>query len=108
LRLSPLDPWRSSALVGLAFAHFHRARYEDAIAAARKATQISPGFSIPHMLFAASLAKIGRTDEAKAAAARGLELQPEFHYSRFLAGAGCTPPLAASLSDALHSAGLPR
>jgi adenylate cyclase len=108
LRLSPVDPWRSSALVGLAFANFHRARYEDAEAAARKAAQISPGFSIPHMLFAASLAKIGRADEAKAAAARVLELQPGFRYSRLLAGAGCTPPLAASLSEALHSAGLPQ
>ncbi len=108
LRLSPLDPWRSSALVGLAFAYFHRARYEEAVAAARKATQISPGFSIPHMLFAASLAKIGRSDEAKAAAARVLELQPGFRYSRLLAGAGCTPTLAASLSEALHSAGLPQ
>jgi hypothetical protein len=60
------------------------------------------------MLLAASLAKIGRADEAKAAAARVLELQPGFRYSKFLAGAGCTPPLAASLSEALHSAGLPQ
>ena len=108
LRLSPFDPWRSSALVGLAFAYFHRARYEDALAAALKATQISPGFSTSHMLRAASLAKIGRTDEAKASAARVLELQPGFRYSRFLAGVGCTSPLAASLSEALHSAGLPQ
>jgi TolB-like protein len=106
LRLSPFDPWRSSAFVGLAFAYFHRARYEDAVAAARKATQISPGFSAPHMLLAASLAKIGQADEAKAAAARVLELQPGFRYSRFLAGAGCTSPLAASLSEAFHAAGL--
>ncbi len=108
LRLSPLDPWRSSALVGLAFAYFHHARYEDAVAVARKAAQASPGFSIPHMVFAASLAKIGRADEAKAAAARVLQLQAGFRYSRFLASAGCTPPLAASLSEALHAAGLPQ
>ena len=46
-------------------------------------------------------------EEAKAAAARVLELQPAFRYSRQLAGVDCAPALAASLSEALRAAGLP-
>jgi tetratricopeptide (TPR) repeat protein len=107
LRLSPFDPWRNSAFVALAFGHFHCARYQESAAAARKAVQSDPGFSISYMLLAASLAKLGQLDEAKAAATRVLQLQPGFRYSRFFAGVNCTPGLAASLGEALHAAGLP-
>ena len=107
LRLSPLDPWRSSAFNTLAFGHFKRGRYEEAAAAAHKAVQCSPGFSICYMALAAPLAKLGRLEEAKAAAARVLELQPVFRYGRFFAGVDCEPTLAASLSEALRDAGLP-
>ena len=41
LRLSPLDPWRFSAFYSSALGHFHRGRYEEAAAAARKAVQYS-------------------------------------------------------------------
>ena len=107
LRLSPLDPWRSSALISFAFGHFHRGRYEEAAAAARKAVQFNPGFSICHVVSAAPLAKLGRLEEARAAAARVLELWPVFRYSRFLTSVNCEATLAASLSDALRAAGLP-
>jgi len=107
LRLSPLDPWRSSAFNTLAFGHFQHGRYEEAAAAAYKAVQCSPGFSICYMALAAPLAKLGRLEEAKAAAARVLELQPVFRYGRFLAGVDCEPTLAALLSEALRDAGLP-
>jgi Flp pilus assembly protein TadD len=59
------------------------------------------------MLLAASLAKLGRIEEAKSAAARVLELQPAFRYSRQFAGVNCARPLAASLGEALHAIGLP-
>jgi tetratricopeptide (TPR) repeat protein len=107
LRLSPLDPWRSSAFISFALGHSHRGRYEEAAAAARKAVQFSPGFSICHMVLAAALAKLGRLEEARAAATRVLELQPVFRYSRLLASVNCEPTLAASLGEALRAAGLP-
>ena len=107
LRLSPLDPWRSSAFISFALGHFHRGRYEEAAAAARKAVQFSPGFSLCHMVLAAALAKLGRLEEARAAATRVLELQPVFRYSRQLASVNCEPTLAASLGEALRAAGLP-
>ena len=107
LRLSPLDPWRSSAHVAIAFGNFHRDRYAESEAACRKAIQATPGFSISYVAHAGALVKLGRIEEAKAAAARVLQLQPVFRYSQFVAGAGCTPTLAASLSEALRTAGLP-
>ncbi len=107
LRLSPFDPWRASALMGLAFGHFHRGRYEDALAAGRKAVQASPGFSIAYVTLAAPLAKLGRIDEAKAAAVKLLELQPSFRYGRHFAGVATASDLAAALGDALRQIGLP-
>jgi adenylate cyclase len=107
LRLSPFDPWRASAFVALSAAHFFKGRFEETTAAARKGIQSDPGFSISYVWLAAALAKLGRIEEAKAAAARVLELQPPFRYSRFFAGAGCAPALAASAGEALRASGLP-
>jgi hypothetical protein len=59
------------------------------------------------MVLAAPLAKLGRLEEAKAAAARVLELQPAFRCRQQFAGVGCAPALSASLSEALCAAGLP-
>jgi hypothetical protein len=59
------------------------------------------------MLLTAALAKLGKLEEAKAAAARVLNLQPGFRYSWQFAGANCTPALATALSDALRETGLP-
>ena len=107
LRLSPFDPWRSSAFISLALGHFHCRQYKEAAVAGRKAVQSQPGFSICHLVLAASLAKLGQLDEAKTAAARVLELQPAFRYSRHLANVDCAPALAASLTEALRDTGLP-
>ena len=70
-------------------------------------TQYSPAFSQTYMVLAASVAKLGRLEEAKAAAARVLELQPAFRYSRLFGGVDCAPALVAALSEALRAAGLP-
>jgi TolB-like protein/tetratricopeptide (TPR) repeat protein len=106
-RLSPFDPWTFAACHAFTLGHFHRGRYEEAAAAAYKAIQSNPGHSISYMLLAAPLVKLGRLEEAKTAAARVLELQPEFRYSRQFAGVDCAPALAASLSEALHAVALP-
>jgi adenylate cyclase len=107
LRLSPIDPWRSSAFCAASFANFHLGRYEEATAAARKAAQASPAFSMCYMALAAALAKLGRMDEAMAAARRVLELQPAFRYCQQFAGLNCVPELRVSMSEALRAAGLP-
>jgi TolB-like protein len=108
MRLSPFDPWAFAAFHALTLGHFHRGRYEEAAHAARKAVQANPAHSISHMLLAATLAKLGRLGETRAAAARVLELQPGFRYGRQFAGVDCAPALAASLSEALRTARLPK
>jgi TolB-like protein len=107
MRLSPFDPWAFAAFHALMLGHFHRGRYEEAASAAYKAVQFNPGHSISHMLLAAPLAKLGRLEESKVAASRVLELQPAFRYSRQFSGVDCAPALAASLGEALATAGLP-
>jgi Flp pilus assembly protein TadD len=107
LRLSPFDGWAWAAYHALTLGHFARGDDEHAADAARKAVQLNPAHSISYMLLAASLAKLGRIEEAKSAAARVLELQPAFRYSRQFAGVNCARPLAASLGEALHAIGLP-
>jgi Flp pilus assembly protein TadD len=107
LRLSPFDPWAWSACHALTLGHFHRGRYDEAAKAAHKAVQFNPAHSISYMLLAASLAKLGRLEEAGAAAASVLRLQPNFQYGRQFAGVNCSPPLAAALGPALQMTGLP-
>jgi adenylate cyclase len=107
LRLSPFDPWNWFPCHGLALGHFALGHYREAAAAARKAIHFNPGFSMSHMLLAASLAKLGQPGEAKGAAARVMELQPSYRFGKHFAGVACAPLLAASLSEALRVAGLP-
>ena len=87
--------------------HFVRGRYEEACRAAYRSVQANPAHSITHVQLAAALAKLGRFKEAKAAAARVLELHPAFRYSRQFEGVNCEAALAASLGEALRIAGLP-
>jgi TolB-like protein len=108
LRLSPFDTWAWAAFDAQAMSHFHRARYEEAARAAYRSIQANPGHSITHVQLTAALARLGRMEEARAAAARVLELQPTFRYGKQFAGVGCAPALAASLGEALRAAGLPQ
>ena len=87
--------------------HFVRGHYEEACRAAYRSVQANPAHSITYVQLAAALAKLGRLDEARAAAARVLELHPRFRYSRQFAGVNCAPELAASLGEALRATGLP-
>jgi tetratricopeptide (TPR) repeat protein len=107
MRLSPIDPWAFAAYDAQALGHFNLGQFDKALQAAYKSVQANPAHSITHVQLAAALAKLGRRDEAKTAAAKVLELQPNFRFSRQFAGVGCEPKLAASMSDALRLAGLP-
>lgn len=68
MRLSPLDPWMGSFLMGIAFAHQMAGRLEDAIALGQAAIRASPRFGAPRRVVVASLAMLGRMDEARQAA----------------------------------------
>jgi TolB-like protein/tetratricopeptide (TPR) repeat protein len=107
MRLSPFDPWAFAAYDAQAMGHFHLGDYDKAAQAAYKSVQANPAHSITYVQLTAALVKLGRVDEAKAAAAKVLELQPNFRFSRQFAGVGCNPDLASSLGEALRAAGLP-
>ena len=76
IRLSPFDPWRFVAYHSLTLGHFHRGRYQEAADSAYKAIQANPGHSISRMLLAAPLAKLGRMEEARAAALTSWSCSP--------------------------------
>jgi adenylate cyclase len=107
IRLSPFDPWRASGHIAVALGHFQRGELEQSVGAARKSVQSRPGFSIGYLVLTAPLAKLGRMQEAKNAAARALELQPALRFSQQFAGVDCHPALAAALREPLLAAGLP-
>ena len=107
IRLSPLDRLAYCSQHAHAIAHFLRERYDAAANNARRAVQSNPGFSISHSLLAAALAKLGRNEEAKAAAARVLGLQPTFSASGFCAALALPVELAMPLTRAWREAGLP-
>jgi adenylate cyclase len=106
-RLSPFDPWITAGLHGMFLGRFLLGHHEAAAAVIRRAIRSKPGFSISHMMLAATLAKLGRMGEAKAAAERVLALQPNFSSSAQCAAIGCVPVLAEPLIAALRAAGLP-
>lgn len=107
MRLSPFDSWAWAAFDAQAMSHLLLGRYEDSCRAAYKSVQANPAHSITYVQLAAALAKLGRLNEARAAAARVLELQPSFRYGRQFAGVNCAPALASTLGRALQDAGLP-
>jgi len=107
MRLSPFDPWAFAAFDAQAMGHFLRRRYDQACRAAYRSVQANPAHSITYVQLAAALTRLGRLEEARAAAARVLELHPTFRYGRQFAGVNCAPELAASLGEALRAAGLP-
>jgi TolB-like protein/tetratricopeptide (TPR) repeat protein len=107
LRLSPFDPWAFAAHHALALGHFVEGRAEAAAAAAYRGVHANPAHSISHMILAATLARLGSLDAARAAAERVMALQPVFRFGRQLAGVDCAPELAATLGEALRACGLP-
>ena len=108
LRLSPFDPLVQLPYVGLAYTHFAAGRFQETVAAASLATQANPRFTVPQILHCAALGCLGRSQEAKAAVQRLLELQPGLTAaSAILSARYVDPKNIAALANALRRAGLP-
>jgi tetratricopeptide (TPR) repeat protein len=107
LRLSPFDSWSFAAFGSQALGHFLLERPNEAAKAAYRAVQSNPGHSINYVILIGPLVTLRRFDEAKAAAARVIELQPNFRFSQQFAGVDCASALATKLGAALQTAGLP-
>jgi adenylate cyclase len=107
LRISPNDRLNYFSYHSLALGHFLLGRYADAAAAARRALQAAPGFSVSHSLLVAPLVKLGSLEDAKEAAAQVVVLQPSFSAQGFCAALALPPKLAEPLAEAWRRAGLP-
>ena len=87
IRLSPRDPALFRTLAGLGYAYLVHEDFENAVAAARRATESNPNFGAPLRVLAASLAHLGRVDEARRFVSRLVALDPALTVESFAARA---------------------
>jgi hypothetical protein len=108
MRLSPVDPMMFNMQHGMATAHFYAGRYEDAASWAEHAWREKPIWLRILRLIAASNALAGHLGRAQTAAARLLELDPEFRVSGIKSSMGSAhPQFIARLEEGLRKAALP-
>jgi TolB-like protein/Flp pilus assembly protein TadD len=105
IRLSPFDPSLFARFTGISAAYIDLGRFDEAVAAAKKALQARPTVAMPYRCLAAALAHLGRDAEASKTVARFLELEPNFRISEWVARSGQWRPQI--FIDGLRKAGLP-
>src|SRR5499427_6226799 len=84
IRISPVDPRLHLMLTGMGQALIELRRFDEAIAAGKKALRQSSSFSGAYCCLASALAHLGRDADAREAAARLLEVDPEFTISAWI------------------------
>jgi TolB-like protein/tetratricopeptide (TPR) repeat protein len=87
-RLSPFDPWRFSTFAGMSAAFIGLGRFDEAVSAAKKAVRQNPLYPVTYRFLASALAHLGRDTDAREAAARMLELEPNFRISEWVTRSG--------------------
>ena len=105
IRISPVDPLLHLMLAGLGCAFIELRRFEDAIVAGKKALRQNRSFPIAYRCLASAFAHLGRDAEAHEAAARMLEVDPDFTISAWIARGGQTN--SNLLIEGLRKLGLP-
>ena len=85
VRLSPLDPARSTLLVLLAFTRFAVRDYATSLAAAERAMHEAPETATPYLVATIGLVALGRLSEARSTFERLYDLAPNLAEAR-LAG----------------------
>jgi TolB-like protein/class 3 adenylate cyclase len=83
LRLSPRDIYSSRWLMFLAFVKLLENADAEAVVWLRRSLEANPNNTLGHFMLAATLAQLGKLDEARAAARAGLVLNPTFTVRRF-------------------------
>ncbi|MFC1580324.1 tetratricopeptide repeat protein, partial [Thermodesulfobacteriota bacterium] len=81
IRVNPLDP--TLAIFSLAWTYCFMEKYEEAIPLLRQVTQNRPKMFNAHLVLAAAYAGLGKTEEAREAAAEALKLNPKFNLARY-------------------------
>jgi tetratricopeptide (TPR) repeat protein len=82
LRLSPRDTLTYIWITFVGAAKLHLGSCEQAVAWFRRAIEANRNYPAPYFHLAASLAQLGRLDEARSAVKAGLALNPAFTVSR--------------------------
>jgi tetratricopeptide (TPR) repeat protein len=113
LRLSPRDTFAHGRMTTGGIAKNSLGSYEQAVAWFRRAIEANPNQPQPHFVLGATLALLGRIDEARSAVRAGLALNPAFTIARTRAAwtvLSDDPTYLAQLEgnlDGLRKAGLP-
>jgi TolB-like protein/Flp pilus assembly protein TadD len=106
MRLSPRDPEMASMLTGIAFGHLIAGHNEEALAFAQQSIDEGPKFTSGHRVKITALTRLGRPQEARAAAEVLLTFDPEFTIASRLPSYRDSD-FRHSYHAALKAAGLP-
>jgi tetratricopeptide (TPR) repeat protein len=107
IRLSPLDPEMAMFFGGIAVSHYVGGRYAEAARYGEELLRLRPGFHGAQRLRIASLAKIGRVDEARAFLAALRREHTELSVEWIRASVPYqTPALMEDFLDGMRKAGL--
>jgi adenylate cyclase len=105
IHVSPVDPMLHQPFAGIGLALIELRRFDDAIVAGKKAQRQSPSHSPALRCLASAFALLGRDAEAREAAARLLEVDPDFTISAWIARGGQSN--SHLQIEGLRKAGLP-
>ena len=104
IRLNPFAP--AVFFNNLAVAYRDAAQYEKAIEECKKALQREPNTQFPYIHMAISYLRLGREEEARAAAAEILRINPKFSLELYAKALPFTQPVANRIVEDLRKAGL--
>jgi adenylate cyclase len=105
IRMSPVDPLLHRSLTGMAAAFIELRRFDEALAAGKKALRQNASYSPAHRCLVSVFAHLGHDAKAREAAARLLEVDPAFTISAWIARGGQSN--SRLLMEGLRKAGLP-
>jgi adenylate cyclase len=106
-RLSPIDPRAYVPLSGIVTAHFFARNFEEAVTRARRILVEWPKHAVSLRYLAASLAHLGRRDEARRVIDDLLQVQPNSSLSRSRHARFRHPWMYDLYVGGLEAAGLP-
>ncbi len=106
IRMSPVDPQLYSTFLGMGFAFIELRSFDEAIVAGKKSLRRNPSIPGPYRCLASAFAHLGRHTEAREAAARMLEIDPDFTISAWIARSQVSKT-AKLMIEGFRKAGLP-
>jgi adenylate cyclase len=107
MKLTPLDPDTFYFCYCIALAHLFAERFGDAVSWCERAINESPNYITTYHVLAASLAHLGRLNEARITIQKILSLQPNSTLERAARAGYRKPEHMAIWLDGLRKAGLP-